>query len=183
MKIAVLTVWQPWADLIAEGFKPHEFRAWHAHRHHHNTRIGIHAGTRPVHEEEVTTLLQRLRGPDARLTGLIGHERCIEFLSGMLANPTKIRRSELICTAKLHAPLRSSELLVLDPRFRASDLAEGVDDNGPYIGGATVLDPPNAWAWPLTAVRPLVPSLPMRGAQGFWRTDVPDDHFTAEELA
>lgn len=183
MKIAVITVWQPWAQLIAAGCKPHEFRHWCAHRHHVGTRIGIHAGMRAVHVAEVEELIARLKGPNGRLTGLIAHDRAVTLLQAIAENPDSVERSAILCTARLHQPLRTSEMVVFDPRFRASDIVEGVDDNGPYTAGRNILESPASWAWPLTDVRRFDPTIPWRGAQGFWPADIPDEHFTPEELA
>jgi hypothetical protein len=41
-----VTVWQPWATLIAEGLKPLEFRSRPLPSALVGTRIGIHAGAR-----------------------------------------------------------------------------------------------------------------------------------------
>lgn len=41
-----LTVWQPWATLIAIGAKPFEFRGWAAPKAYQGQRIAIHAGSR-----------------------------------------------------------------------------------------------------------------------------------------
>lgn len=44
-----LTIWQPWASLIAAGCKPYEWRGWRVPRNMIGRRIGIHAGARRVH--------------------------------------------------------------------------------------------------------------------------------------
>lgn len=43
-----LTVWQPWASLIAVGAKPYEFRSWPAPAWIVGQRIAIHAGVRKL---------------------------------------------------------------------------------------------------------------------------------------
>lgn len=44
-----LTIWQPWATLIALGHKKIETRGWHTN---HRGPIAIHAATRPLGPEE-----------------------------------------------------------------------------------------------------------------------------------
>lgn len=68
--IPTLTVWQPWATLIAEGFKPYEFRGWPAPRSLIGKRIAIHAGARPVRKDEVRQLLLQLQSSFWRESGL-----------------------------------------------------------------------------------------------------------------
>lgn len=48
-----LTIWQPWASLIAAGAKPFEWRSWPAHRGLVGRRIAIHAGARPPRKSEI----------------------------------------------------------------------------------------------------------------------------------
>ena len=48
-----LTVWQPWASLIAHGWKPYEFRGWRAPAAFVGERIAIHAGARKPRESEI----------------------------------------------------------------------------------------------------------------------------------
>ena len=43
-----LTIWQPWASLIAMGAKPYEFRGWKPPKSLIGQRLAIHAGARPV---------------------------------------------------------------------------------------------------------------------------------------
>lgn len=57
-----LTIWQPWATLVAIGAKPYEFRSWQPPGWLVGQRIAIHAGARPVKPREVIDLVQRLRG-------------------------------------------------------------------------------------------------------------------------
>lgn len=69
--LPAITLWQPWATLIAAGAKPFEFRSWPAPRRLWGKRVAIHAGARPVRRDELQELLLRLRGQDARETGLL----------------------------------------------------------------------------------------------------------------
>lgn len=59
--IPALTLWQPWATLVAEEFKPYEFRSYPARKGLWGQRIAIHAGARPVKRAEIDDLLVALR--------------------------------------------------------------------------------------------------------------------------
>ena len=47
-----ITLWQPWASLIAYGAKPFEFRRWCAPKRLWGKRIAIHAAKRPVNSDD-----------------------------------------------------------------------------------------------------------------------------------
>lgn len=42
-----ITLWQPWATLVAAGAKPFEFRAWPAPQRLWGRRVAGHTGTMP----------------------------------------------------------------------------------------------------------------------------------------
>lgn len=48
-----LTIWQPWASLIAYGYKAYEFRGWLPPKHMWGTRIAIHASARKPKLKEI----------------------------------------------------------------------------------------------------------------------------------
>ena len=52
-----LTLWQPWASLVAAGLKPYEFRTWPAPQSLVGERIAIHAGKRTFAQEDIPDLL------------------------------------------------------------------------------------------------------------------------------
>lgn len=146
--IPALTIWQPWASLIAEGFKPHEFRAWAAPSAYHNRRIAIHAGARPVRRDEIADLILRLKTPrDIWTTGL--EPGALELLERWHTSPGSLPRSAIMCIATLGTPVRAASILP------------------PELGDSDRVDH-QKWAWPLTAIERLAPPPPARGAQGFW---------------
>ena len=52
-----ITLWQPWATLVAAGAKPFEFRHWAAPKRLWRQRVAIHAGARAVSKTEIRELL------------------------------------------------------------------------------------------------------------------------------
>ncbi|MEE7460622.1 hypothetical protein MFUR16E_04400 [Methylobacterium fujisawaense] len=149
--ISALTVWEPWASLIAAGAKPYEFRGWHAPAAHIGKRIAIHSGARPVRKVEVADLLMRLRGPQAWTTCL-KPELAIPLLERLHTAPKAAVLSHVLCTAILGAPVRSYEIV--------GEFGGAINDSD--------RDQHCNWAWPLTDIQPLMPPVPARGAQGFW---------------
>lgn len=148
--IPALTIWQPWATLVAAGFKPYEFRGWPAPRALRGKRIAIHAGARPVRAAEVQDLILRLRGPDPWTTCL--KPEALPALERWLTSPGMLPRSCVLCTAVLGEPRRGSAV--------AEEFGGPVNDSERELH--------SNWAWPLTDIQPLEPPVEARGAQGFW---------------
>ena len=142
-----LTLWQPWASLIIAGAKPFEFRRWDFRRRNVDLvgkRIVIHAGARKINRAEMQDLLQRLRTGETALIVEIAQP----IVERALTSPGAFPLSAGLGTAMIGVPQR------------VTDLFAGVADSDR-------LDH-SQWAWPLGDIRPFVPVVPMRGAQGFW---------------
>ena len=151
-----LTIWQPWATLIAEGMKPFEFRGWAPHQAMWERRIAIHAGARPVRRDEVVALLLQLQSRypgSAAGTGLVRHAEAIALLQRISLTPRSLPLSAVLCTAQLGVPIRNHQLAA----------AMGVD-----LINDSDRDEHTNWGWPLTEIERLEPFMPARGAQGFW---------------
>lgn len=145
-----ITIWQPWASLIAEGFKPYEFRGWKAPDALIGQRIAIHAGARPVRRGEVLDLLARVRASGAGAVGLRGEAAA--FLDRIQSFPKSLWLSSIVCTAVLGKPVSAREIL--------GELGVVTNDSD--------RDEHFNWAWPLTEVEAVSPPRPARGALGFW---------------
>jgi hypothetical protein len=142
-----LTVYQPWASLIAGGMKPYEFRRWAAPRAIVGQRIAIHAGARKMRNAEIADLLNRLES-GGKGTGLrVGPS--LDLLQQVWRERAFLPHSSVLCTAVLGEPRKASVLF-------GRDMADSdrIDHS--------------IWAWPLTDVQVLEPYQPARGAQGFW---------------
>ena len=150
--IPALTVWQPWASLIAEGVKPYEFRGWPAPKAYRGQRIAIHAGSRPVRLPEVKALIYRMGREDAWTTAL--KPEALEILRRISQAPTSLILGAVVCTAVLGNPVPSDRIMHTfgGPKVNDSDRDQHCN-----------------WAWPLTDIQRLEPPEPARGAQGFWK--------------
>lgn len=157
-EMPALTVWEPWATLIAIGAKPYEFRGWHAPASHIGKRIAIHAGARPVRKTEVAELIVWLKGRD-RARCCLYPETAIPFLEKLHANPKSLPTSHVVATAVLGTPILGTKVL---PEFGGQVNDSDRDEHA-------------NWAWPMLDVRPLAPPVPAKGAQGFWRVYLSDE--------
>lgn len=154
IRLPALTVWQPWASLIAACAKPYEFRGYPAPRHVHGRRVAIHAGKRKPVVAEIRALRLRLRGEDE--TGLDA-EIALPLLERWTQDPASLPLSSVLCTAIIGEPVRADRIPAYAARFaNDSDRAEHAN-----------------YGWPLTGIVVLEPPVPMRGAQGFWPCELP----------
>ena len=148
--IPAITVWQPWASLIAIGAKPYEFRRRLPPGFVIGRQIAIHAGARPVRRDEVLSLLYSLQldTADAPGSGLV-KDIALPFLDLVARNPMNAPLRCVVCLATLKAPLQPDEARALF----APDSDRTEHHN---------------FAWPLRNIRRLEPPVPADGAQGFW---------------
>mgnify|MGYP002780996547 CR=1 FL=1 len=143
-----ITIWQPWATLIAEGIKPFEFRSWPAPRRLVGKRIAIHAGARPVRRVEIRDLIHRLEIDGAHGQAMqVGP--ALTLLERVWADLGMLPLSSILCLATLGEPL--------SPEQVGRQLANDSDRSGHFN-----------WAWPLSAIERLEPFVPARGSQGWW---------------
>ena len=147
-----LTVYQPWASLIMEGFKPNEYRKWDfstkpALRNLIGQRIVMHASARPVRRAEVSDLMERITWAPEE-TGLTVSAPLFDFFDKVWKDPTCLPLSSALGTviigqplpvAKIHAGLADSDRL-----------------------------DQHKFGWPVSEPVYFQPPRPMKGWQGFW---------------
>lgn len=147
-----ITIWQPWASLIACGAKPYEFRMHRNVSGQVGKRVAIHAGARKMNKREVAVLIHRITTPGWRTTGLTP-ALARPLLDVATWHPERIPLAAIVCTAVLGEPVQDD------------DLAMGL--GLPGIADSERLEHSN-WGWPLTEIELLEPPVPAHGAQGWW---------------
>ena len=152
-----ITLYQPYAQLIADGRKRFETRSWAPPRKLIGQRIAIHAG----------------KFEDRIASAEFGYRH----LSAVSNTPDDIVPTGVVlCTAILRGAYRSSGPLDTegDPTFRLGGWVPGSalwgevdghpgyreDDYGDYSFGR--------WIWWLTDIEVLDPPVEAKGHQGFW---------------
>lgn len=159
-----LTVWQPWASLIAIGAKPYEFRGWKPPRSIIGQRIAIHAGARRMRPTEIRELLVRLgdRHEPPCVHADLARPRLERSLQGLADRGAPLFRGEppfhlplsaVICTAIVGTPKRGDECAA---EFGAAATNDS-DREGTFN-----------WGWPMLDIEPVMPPIETRGAQGLW---------------
>lgn len=140
-----LTIWQPWASLIAAGFKPYEYRRWPAPGFVRGQRIVIHAAKRPLDIQSIPPIFTAWQRDAIDGRNIAGG---CALLDDVLRGIVELPFGAGIATGVLGRPRRATEL------FSGADDPDSID--------------PAAWAWPIGDVRPFPQPIPARGAQGFW---------------
>jgi hypothetical protein len=148
-----LTIWQPWASLIAIGAKPYEFRSWYPPASVIGRRIAIHAGARKVNQAEVADLIGRLHCTEHAWTTCLHKEPALDLLDRIYGyEKLALPLSHILCTAILGRPYKAHQI---------------VGEFGGVINDSD-RDEHSNWAWPLTDIELFTPPVPARGGQGFW---------------
>jgi activating signal cointegrator 1 len=174
-----ISLWQPWASLIACGAKPYETRHWAPPAELIGHRIAIHAAKKvgPENREFAQDLMYGQHGDDGfalaeKLSGTMkGIPDDLMGIFGMAAMPVGC----VVCTATLDAAFQLGEKAEGTARPAAEVVRRIVsrpmpdcftvryDDFGDYA--------PGRWAWLLRDVRVLLPTGSTIGRQGFF--DIP----------
>ena len=144
-----ISLWQPWASLIAIGAKRVETRSWAPPVSMIGSRIAIHAAKHRTDSETIASLLL----PVAKATGA-----CVGDTLIWLAN---LPRGEIVCTVRVVCAKQVSNLT---PEWTRA-LSEQERAFGDYGTGR--------WGWVLDDVVKLPQPIPYRGAQGPF--NVPDE--------
>jgi hypothetical protein len=147
----IITVWQPYASLIAIGMKPFEFRGWAPPASIVGQRIGIHAAARKVRPEEIRTIIEQVRERPWEVCLHVGVQ---VWLDEILRHPEILPLSAIVCTAELWTPEKG---------FDVSRRWGWRGDVGQVA--------PN-YAWPMQNVRRLEEPIGAKGRQGFWDHEV-----------
>lgn len=148
-----LTIWQPWATLIAARAKRYEFRTWRMPRALIGVDVAIHAAARPMREAEIVEILEALDRPYRGYAQFVDAARAQPILSNALA---WVRAKGAASDPASPAP---TSRVIATCRFEASIDADNIDDLSP---GAMM------YAWPIVRVRRHLSPPPAKGAQGFW---------------
>ncbi|MGH6969098.1 MAG: hypothetical protein ACREEN_08350 [Stellaceae bacterium] len=146
-----LTIWQPWASLIAGGVKPFEFRRRPAPRKLVGQRIVIHAAARPNDLDSVKHIRTHLVAGDWTVIGT--------------EDADAVRKAIRMChewESGTPAPLAAGlGTVTLGQSHRGTELYRGRIDDGEID--------PDIFAWPMLDPVPFDKPIPAVGMQGFWK--------------
>lgn len=139
-----ISLWQPWASLIAVGAKPFETRDWAPPRGLIGQRIAIHSAKRKPDAVTVADLSRFCEMPPLPLGVVV----C-----------TAVLRGAYLCGCFDNHLTRVIQVAEARPGSPPRHLIEP-DEFGDYS--------PSRWAWALDDIEVFAAPIPARGAQGFW---------------
>lgn len=159
-----ITLWQPYASLVAIKAKPFETRAYPPPAKLIGERIAIHAAVRPA---RLTVRLME----DATFFSVRDALSKGGYRFDLISDLEVLPHGAVVCTAILAGAYQCDESIF-------PGRVEVIDYRGPtYLERDSInMDPfgdysPGRWAWLLTDVRPLDPPVPAKGKQGWWEWD------------
>jgi hypothetical protein len=168
-----ISLWQPWASLIACGAKPFETRSWAPPRYLIGQTIAIHAAKKI--DKGAVEFAEEL------IFGKHGHDLAVKLTATFRGAPDDLMGNFgavlmpigcVVCIARLDAAFQLGERADDAARPAASVVQRYTsrqmpkcftvryDDFGDYA--------PGRWAWLLRDVTPLLPPPPAIGRQGFF---------------
>lgn len=161
--IKALTLWQPYASLIALGIKFIETRSWSTK---YRGPLAIHAGLKKPHIDDDAEIWRPLLDPNG---------------SGMLMVPVFTGAVVATCELVDVVPIRTLEDdqgrrdgSVVDMHLfrglwliRIGAVMRVIEDQRPYGDFA-----PGRFAWILDDIKPLSAPIPAKGKQGLWELEM-----------
>jgi hypothetical protein len=170
-----ISLWQPWASLIACGAKPFETRSWAPPRELIGQPIAIHAAKKI--DKDAAAFAEELvygqHGHDLgdRLEESWGGDECCDDLMGKFGHAL-MPIGCVVAIVRLDAAFQlggaaddtAHPAARVTRRLLSRQMPEcftvRYDEFGDYA--------PGRWAWLLRDVRPITPPTPVKGAQGFF---------------
>ena len=154
-----ITLWQPFATLVADGHKTVETRSHDKAAKYVGKRIAIHAAKRKVTDRELMNFPNTI------------HDALAKYYDGGRWWHEQIPYGAAVATAKL---VKVAQVVAHWEDEYASDMAETHDgDSGPIddFGDFSV----GRWLWFLDDIRKLDTPYPATGRQGFWTLELPEE--------
>lgn len=90
MKIKAITLWEPWASLIADGRKRIETRHWYTH---HRGLLAIHAGAMVIEETAQECGYDPWKMPNRQIVAIAYLGDCVKMDDKFIAAHSKAEKS------------------------------------------------------------------------------------------
>jgi activating signal cointegrator 1 len=152
-----ITLWQPWASLIAVGVKRFETRSWPPPRSCLGQRFAIHAAKKPEPRSMAFTV-----DVEAAI------ERGLQLKSGLWQT---LPFGAVVCTATLVEAYQVRRWTHSTGDIEFSGSVGGSRTVGMTLSSDELLYgdfQQGRWLWEFSDVKRLVPAIPARGMQGIW---------------
>jgi hypothetical protein len=149
----ILTLWQPWASLIALGLKQYETQSWGTT---YRGKLAIHAAKRPIVRDELRAIAWAMGGGGCSMAEFAQVEQVLE---------QDLPLGAIVAIADL------SDCLVM--RYRHPSAMAGIEiETQSGLEQAVGLWEPSRYVWKLDNVVSLTEPIPFKGGQGL--RELPD---------
>lgn len=135
-----ITIWQPWAGLIAAGIKQNETRSWATR---YRGPIAIHAAQKPMRVSWLTVV----------------SDEAAEVIYRRLNLPEIFNGLNIFQTGCIVAIANLSDCIKITPEYIST-----LSDDELALGDYT----PGRYAWKMTDIKKLDMPIPVKGRQGLW---------------
>lgn len=172
MEIPVTTLWQPYASLVAHGYKRVETRSHDRAKKYVGQRIAIHAAKRKIREEELNPQTK------TKMLRIFDKWRNSKLAYPVLGDMGPYPLGAVVATAKL---VKVAQVEAIAPA------ANGFPEMAAITGNGKVKTDPfgdfsvGRWLWFLDDIRKLDTPYPATGKQGWWKLDLLDELVSMED--
>jgi len=155
-EIPAITLWQPWASLLACGAKKYETRSWPIK---YRGPIAIHAAAK-----KPSSIWGIIEGIIDEVRAALG-----------IADPDDLPRGAIIAVGELvgcHRIVEPAKIegMISTGKMITPEFPVSVYGNEYYFGDWT----PGRYAWEFAKIKMLPEPIPAKGAQGLWKWQVPE---------
>ena len=161
-----ITLWQPWASLIAQGHKQIETRSWQPPLSAIRQPIAIHAAKRLVKPNDVDEETRR------KIMELLGSFWYMDVPSyGVVVATATLKAAIKVNPAAYEEDWDDYELTVINEVKKTVAEKTGTTIDFPsheYLFGDYT---PGRWLWILTNVQSVNPPIECKGQKGLWQFD------------
>lgn len=163
-----ITLWQPWASLIADGYKEFETRSWETN---YRGTLLIHAAKRKFVHDEMYQISQAAEG-----TGMLHDQLQKYWVQG-------VPYGAIVATCQLTDCLLMSAQLPKLVNENAGEIAMVAEQTAFGIAGVQPLEiavglwEPGRFAWKLENIRKLEQPIIASGHQGLWKAELQEGQY------
>lgn len=171
-----LTLWQPWASLVALGAKTIETRSWSTR---YRGPLAIHASAAVPTSVVAAGRRVTIGAYEVERDNPRGTAPAYLLRGSTLSWPYRLPLGEIVATCRLVdvVPVEGLCWTAAQPHWRHLLVMDDDDQESPFAGNAQ--RPygdftPGRFAWLLDSIKALHQPIPARGRQGLWEWHGPD---------
>lgn len=171
-RVKAITLWQPWASLVAVGAKKIETRSWATA---YRGPLAIHAAKKKPADfvTEFMSLLKEQGLVSVKPAKIRKSRNGIQIDVTMPRQVINAPSGVVLCTCNLVDCLEILNRTSIDKKIVAAQLSDGREITGNELRFGDYF--PGRYAWILENVKWLPEPMPAKGKQGLWNWEPPEE--------